>query len=185
MMRFLAFTFALGIASITTAAEEFKLEAGYTMLFDGKDLTGWKVAPTKDKDKTGESLKGKTESPNKRFQVLEGAIVIDAKAKGDISITTEKTFAKDVNIKFDFKPSKGCNNDLYLRGIKFDIKVPGIMEAKENEWNTFEINLKGDQAEFICNGMSIKKQKAKPEATPFSIRAEAGAISIRNLRVKE
>ena len=30
-----------------------------------------------------------------------------------------KTFEKDVHIKFEFLPDAKCNNDLYIRGIKF------------------------------------------------------------------
>ena len=33
-------------------------------------------------------------------------------------------------IRFDFKPGPECNNDILLRGIKFDI-VPGNKENKD------------------------------------------------------
>jgi len=38
----LTLTVALGWAMSAPAAEEFKPEAGYTSLFNGKDFTGWK-----------------------------------------------------------------------------------------------------------------------------------------------
>jgi len=177
------FTF-LAAPVVANAADDFKLESGFTLLFNGKDLSGWKVAPNKDKDKSGDSLEGKAESPTKRFVVTDGVIVIDGKVKGDIAITTEKTFAKDAHIKFDFKPGKGCNNDLFFRGIKFDIKSPDIKNMKEDEWNTFEIVVTGTQAEIKCNGELVKKQTAKAGATPLSIRAEFGAIDFRRIRIK-
>jgi hypothetical protein len=183
MLRYLPFVLAFpGFVS----AVDFKPEPGYALLFNGTDLTGWQVAPTKDKDKekAGEALNGKKESPTKRFTVKDETLVIDPKVKGDITLFTEKTFAKDAHIQFDFKPGKDCNNDLFFRGMKFDIKESDIKNLKAGEWNSFEIVVAGENAEFKCNGDVIKKMKAKPAATTFGIRAEFGAIELRHLRIK-
>jgi hypothetical protein len=184
MKRLLAFVFSLCVLGLAQAADTFKPEEGFTMLFNGKDFDGWKISTYKDKDK-GEAIGSKSETPTKRYTVKDEVIIIDAKVKGDMIITTEKTFAKDVHIKFDFKPGKGCNNDLIFRGMKFDIKPEEIKSAKLDEWNTFEIELKGDKAEFKCNGEVIKTLAAKPAATSFGIRAEGGPIEVRRIRVKE
>ena len=56
---------------------------------------------------------------------------------------------------------------------------------KEGEWNDFEIRIVGDSAEFHLYGEKVKTAKPKPEATPFGIRAEFGAIQIRHIRIKE
>src|SRR5205809_159415 len=100
------------IASFALATDDVKPEEGFAPLV-GTDLTGWKVALTKDKDKAGESLAGKAETPTKRFTLADGVLTIDPKVKGDVTIFTEKTFDKDAHVKFEFKPGKGCNNDLY------------------------------------------------------------------------
>ena len=176
--------FVLLLVAPFVSAADFKPEPGFAMLFNGMDLSGWQVAPTKDKDKPGETLSGKKETVTKRFVVKDEAIVIDGKAKGDITLFTEKSFAKDAHIQFDFKAGKGCNNDLYFRGMKFDIKDSDIKNLKADDWNSFEIVLVGENAEFKCNGESIKKMKAKPAATTFGIRAEVGAIEIRRVRIK-
>src|SRR5262249_43821479 len=47
------------------AADDFKVEDGYTSLFNGQDLTGWRYPGPK-----GEVLDGKTETPDKRIQVV-------------------------------------------------------------------------------------------------------------------
>lgn len=170
-------------SAVTVSAADKPDETGFAPLV-GKDLTGWKVAPTGMKDKGGDPLTGKAETPTRRFVLADGVLTIDDKVKGDISITTERTWAKDVHIKFDFKPGKTCNNDLFLRGIKFDINPSGVKAIKVDEWNTFEFVVTGTDAEIKCNGESVKKLKAKAGATPFSIRAEFGPIQIKNLRVK-
>jgi hypothetical protein len=164
------------------AADEFKLEPGFTLLFNGKNLDGWKEASGKK-----ESLEGKTEAYNGRFKVVEGKLVYDPSVKGDLYIETAKEFGKDVHIKFDFKPGPKCNNDLFLRGTKFDI-IPGNKEnknVKEGEWYTFEIVVKGDTVEHKINGETVRTSKAGDKATPFKLRAEFGAIEIKNIRVKE
>ena len=164
------------------AADEFKLEPGFTLLFNGKNLDGWKEASGKK-----EALDGKTEAYNGRFKVAEGRLVYDPSVKGDLYIETTKEFGKDVHIKFDFKPGPKCNNDLFLRGTKFDI-IPGNKEnknVKEGEWYTFEIVVKGDTVEHKINGETVRTSKAGATATPFKLRAEFGAIEYRNIRVKE
>ena len=170
----------IGLLAVTlpAGADDFKPEDGFTPLL-GKDLSGWKT-------KTGgESLDGKADAYKGRFTLADGVLTIDPKVKGDVVIETARTFGKDVHIKFEFNPGPKCNNDLYLRGLKFDLKVEDVKKWKEGEWNQFEIVLKGDQAEFKCNGETIKTLKAKPGATPFGLRAELGPMQVRRLRVKE
>src|SRR5438552_11966411 len=80
------------------SADDFKLESGFTLLFNGKNLDGWKEASGKK-----ETLEGKTEAFKGRFKVTDGKLVYDPAVKGDLYIETTKEFAKDVHIKFDFK----------------------------------------------------------------------------------
>jgi Domain of Unknown Function (DUF1080) len=176
------FTLLMLLSVSVLSAEEFKLETGFTLLFNGKNLDGWKEASGKK-----ESLEGKTEAYNGRFKVVDGVLVYDPTVKGDLYIETIKEFGKDVHIKFDFKPGPKCNNDLFLRGTKFDI-IPGNKEnknVKEGEWSTLEIIVSGDTIEHKINGETARTSKAGAKATPFKLRAEFGAIEIKNIRVKE
>ena len=75
-----------------------KVEPGFTSLFNGKNLDGWKEVGGKK-----ESLTGKSEAYMGRFKVVDGKLVYDPAVKGDKYIETDKEFAKDVTIKFDFK----------------------------------------------------------------------------------
>lgn len=163
-------------------ADDGKLEAGFTLLFNGKNLDGWKEASNKK-----ESLQGKTEAFKGRFKVVEGKLVIDPAVKGDLHVETTREFAKDVHVKFDFKPGPKCNNDVFLRGTKFDI-VPGNKEnmtAKEGEWSTCEIVVIGDKVEHKINGVTTRTSKTTAKSSPLRLRAEFGAMEIKNLRVKE
>jgi hypothetical protein len=163
-------------------ADEFKLEEGFTLLFNGKNLDGWKEASGKK-----ESLEGKTDAYQGRFKVVDGSLVYDPAVKGDLYIETKREFAKDVHIKFDFKPGPKCNNDIFLRGTKFDI-VPGNKEnktVKEGDWSVFEAIIKDGMVEHKINGETVRKSKTSANTSPFKLRAEFGAIELKNIRFKE
>jgi len=181
-------SFALLLAGPMEAADaqadEFKLEPGFKLLFNGKNLDGWKEAGGKK-----EALDAKTEAYGGRFKVVEGRLVYDPNVKGDLHIETAKEFGKDVHIKFDFKPGPKCNNDLFLRGTKFDI-VPGNKEnknVKEGEWYVFEIIVTGDKIEHKIGAETARSStlKADAPAGTFRLRAEFGVLEIKNIRVKE
>jgi hypothetical protein len=163
-------------------ADALKLEPGFTLLFNGKNLDGWRTARGKK-----ESLDGKTEAYDGRFKVAGGKLVYDPAVGGDRYIETAREFGKDVHIKFDFRPGPRCNNDVFLRGIKFDI-IPGNSEnknVKEGRWYTLEIVVEGDKIEHKINGETARRSRAGSKATPLMLRAEHGSIEVKNVRVKE
>ena len=162
-------------------AADFVPEAGFTLLFNGKNLDGWQTAKTP----TAEPLEGKTEAFGGRFKVVDGTLVYDL--KGNLYIETTREFSKDVDIKLEFKPGPKCNNDFFLRGTKFDI-IPGNKENtadKEGEWSTLEIVVQGDNVEHKINGTTVRTSKATAASSRFMLRAEFGEIVLRNIRVKE
>ncbi len=183
-MRILSYSlFLLGLALLVpmarSSAGEFKLEAGFKLLFNGKNFDGWQPKGKKD------ALAGKTEVG--RFKVADGTVHMNSAVKGESYLETAHEFSGDVHIKFDFKPGPKCNNDFFLRGIKFDV-VPGNKECKNvkaTDWNTLEIIAKGDTVEHKINGELARKSTKKAETTRFIMRAETGEITVKNIRVKE
>ena len=149
-------------------------------LFNGKNLDGWREA---SRDKA--SLAGKTEAFGGRFKVIDGVLVIDPAVKGDLYIETEKTFPGDLRIIIEFKPGPKCNNDVFIRGTKFDL-VPGGKEGmnlKVGESVTCEIVIKGDVIEHRLNSESVRRAKAKPAPTSLRIRAEFGSMEIKSIQL--
>ena len=168
------------------AADEFKPEPGFKLLFNGKNFDGWQTkASGKNK---AESLEGKTDAYDKRFVAKDGEMVIDYKVKGDKYIETTREFSGDFTIRYDFKPEEGCNNDTLLLGTKFDI-VAGAKSTgkgiKLGEWNKMEIVVKGGSADFLINGEKVATQKTKAEKGPLVLRAEYGPITYKNIRATE
>lgn len=172
------------VTTSLVAADEFKLESGYKLIFNGKNLDGWQNKMNK-KDAKPVLLEGKTEAYDGRFKVKDGELVLDPKVKGDRYIETTQEFSGNVTIRFQFKPGDACNNDLFLLGTKFDITKDGVKNAKFDEWNDFEIAVKDGKAEFKCNGQSLKTIPTKTEKSTFCLRAEFGNIVYRNIRASE
>ena len=171
---------ALMLPMPTVSAGDFKLEDGFKLIFNGKDLDGWQTSKVKEKV----ALDGKTESHKGRFKVADGILAFDA---GNAYIETKTAYAKDVHFKFDFRPGPKCNNDILFRGTKFDI-VPGNKEnpdVKEGEWYTFELIATGDKLEHKINGKTARTTKAAAKASEFVLRAEIGKMEVKNIRAKE
>jgi hypothetical protein len=173
-------------AALVVAADEFKPEPGFKLLFNGKSLDGWQQKAGKKDDKAA-ALDGKTEAFDKRFVVKDGELVIDPKVKGDRYIETVAPVGGDFTLRFDFKPDEKCNNDLLFLGTKFDINSSNknLKGLKVNEWNAMEIAVKGGAAEYKINGEVVGTQKTKGDKGPFALRAEFGGIAIKNVRISE
>jgi hypothetical protein len=157
-------------------------EKGFVPLFNGKDLTGWRTKAAKDKP--SQPLDGKAEAFGGRFKVKDGELVIDPAVKGDVIIETAKEIGGNVVIKFEFFPDAKCNNDLFFRGQKFDLSKQNVKNIKEGVWNPVVITVKDTKIEFDVNGEVLRSAKSNAKST-FGIRAEFGAVRVRNMRIKE
>ena len=179
-MRLLVAIVIVYCAAGLAEADDGKLEPGFALLFNGKNLNGWQTRSGKK-----ESLDGKTEAFGGRFVVKEEELVIDPTVKGDELVETKRQFGTRVTIRFEFKPDAKCNNDLFLLGAKFDIKKEDIKNLKQDEWNELEIVAKDGKVAFTCNGQIVRSIPTKGDKSALAIRAEFGAMTIRKLRASE
>jgi len=113
-----AAAFAAAITPASRAADNTP-PAGFTALFNGKDLTGWqgnldmRQRATLSKEKQDEILKQRTEALKKNWSVKDGAIYTDG--KGGISLQTVKDYG-NFELLVDWKIEKGGDSGIYLRG---------------------------------------------------------------------
>ncbi len=163
-------------------------------LFNGKDLTGWKV------DKAQEKV----------WKVEDGTI--HYAGKGGRDLTTAKNY-KDFELWLDWKITKGGDSGIFLRGQPqvqiWDNKegsgglynnpkgkagrVPLVVADRPvGEWNTFYIKMVGskvtvklndklvvDNAEFIPLG------KSPPATGPIMLQIHGSPLWFRNIFIKE
>src|ERR1700722_11920929 len=98
MKSTLSTLFLLSVAFCAARADDFKLEEGFTSLFNGKDLTGWEYGPVPvSKKPIIEKLESKTTTRDQVFQVSGGLIV--ASGKRIMALYTAKEFNKDFQFK--------------------------------------------------------------------------------------
>jgi Domain of Unknown Function (DUF1080) len=89
-------------------------EPGFRPIFDGKDLTGWRVRNVE--------LAGKTASDDGRFAVKDGTLLITGSKDTPpkvIEIETVESFDGDFTLRFEFRASRDANSGLHLRDKSF------------------------------------------------------------------
>lgn len=134
-------------------ADDFKVESGYTLLFNGKDLTGWRYGK--------DVLEGKSETADKRFFVKDGAIVAD-EGKGIKDLHTVKEFDKDFNLKLEFRAGEKSDSGVYIRGPQLQVRdfirrgeQKQMKKFKNDGWNELDITVKGGIIVTSVNGKAV------------------------------
>lgn len=205
-------TFFSVTATILPAAQT---ESGFTPLFDGKTLNGWKMV-----GKRGEG-----------YAVKDGAIVC-AKGGGG-NLFTEKEYG-DFVLRFEFTLEPGANNGLGIRaplegdaayvGMELQIldevklkykdlrpeqyhgSIYDVVPAKRGamkppgEWNEQEVTAKGRNVKVVLNGKTILDADLNDVTDIKALQKHPGLlrerghigflghndyIEVRNIRIKE
>ena len=89
-------------------------EPGFEPIFNGKDLTGWRLGNTE--------LAGKTASDDGRFAVKDGVLVITGskdKPPKMTEIDTVESYDGDFTLRLEFRASRDANSGLHLRDKAF------------------------------------------------------------------
>ena len=116
-----ALSFAVLVGSSHAARAEDKQNVppeGFTALFNGKDLTGWrglvtiKDRLTKPPEEVAKMQEEADKSMREHWKVENGVLVFDGKGQ---SLCTAKDFA-DFELYVDWKIHKGGDSGIYLRG---------------------------------------------------------------------
>jgi hypothetical protein len=177
---------------------------GFVPLFNGKDLTGWKLR-----------------NPNgKNFWVVEDGILKNKVPPGEhgTDLISEKKF-KNFIVKYEYMVPDGSNSGFYLRG-RYEIqilgdyksgktskgsngaiyafKAPDVFASKPgNEWQTVEATLIGNKVTVILNGKKIHDNVEIPGPTggeldrnvnepgPIMLQGDHGVVAFRNIKIKE
>lgn len=176
-------------------------------LFNGKDLTGWKLIE---------------KNAQNGFSVINGVMVnnpVQKEGKAHIhygNIRTEKEF-EDFNLKLEVNIPKGSNSGIYLRGL-YEIQVLDSYEKKldshhmgalysrivpsvnaekpAGEWQSVDITLCNRHVTVILNGTKIIDNQPVEGITggaltpnefkpgPIYFQGDHGKVSYRNIVLK-
>jgi hypothetical protein len=172
----------LGDRPAVRGGDDFKPEPGFVGLFNGKDLTGWRLGKA--------DLAGKTESAGKRFYVHEGVIVIPGKGGGDLYTTKE--FNTDFHLKLEFRAAKRADSGVFIRGPQLQVRdyptvgpYRNLKKFKDADWNELDIRVTGTAALCTCNGEVLEKAFRVGKKGGIGLQSESGRFEFRRIRIKE
>jgi acetyl esterase/lipase len=165
-------------------------EPGFKPLFNGKDLTGWRLGYTE--------LAGKTASDDGRFAVKDGVLVISGSKDTPprmAEIDTAESYDGDFTLRLEFRASRGANSGLHLRDKTFahqlqirDYPRVGPYKSlngyKDGDWNAIEVVVTGTRARCTCNGELLEAALEIPGDGPLALQSEINVVEYRNIRVK-
>src|ERR1043166_1589593 len=151
----------LALVAASTGRAAVGDEDGFTSLFNGKDLTGWRYSGPK-----GKELDGMTATPDGRVEVKDGAIVMNEKdkdGKGGIKdLYTVREFSKSFTVRMQFRAALKADSGVYLRGPQMQLRdFPRRGEHKElkkfknDDWNDLEITVRDNVVTTTVNGKTL------------------------------
>lgn len=170
---------------------------GFEPLFNGKDLTGWRLGP--------EVLDGKTRTSDGRFQVADGTIRIMGATRPDQpkteAIDTVAPIGGSYILRLEFRASRNANSGLHLGDHEFKHQLQirdypragpykSLNQYKEGGWNAVEVTVKpssdgsGAVAHCTCNGEVLEEALPVPSMGPVGLQSETNLLEYRNLRVR-
>lgn len=153
---------------------------GFTTLFNGRDLAGWKglvgnpkTRAKMDAGKLAAAQAAADKLMHAHWKIADGVLVFDGKGK---SICTAKDYA-DFEMLVDWKIAPGGDSGIYLRGspqvqiwdtAKWPVGSGGLFNNKKNpskpikradrpvgQWNTFRIRMIGQRVTVHLNGTLV------------------------------
>jgi hypothetical protein len=165
-------------------------EPGFMPIFNGKDLTGWRLGKT--------DLAGKTASDDGRFAVKDGVLVITGSKDTPPKMTeidTVESYGGDFTLRLEFRASRNANSGLHLRDKVFahqlqirDYPRVGpyktLKNYKDGDWNAIEVVVTGTKARCTCNGELLEAGLEIPNTGPLALQSEINVIEYRNVRIK-
>ena len=178
------------ILAVTAArADDWKPDAGFISLFNGKDLTGWHY-------KDEPNLDGKTDATDGRYSAKDGILVVnprdDTKGPHLRQLWTVQEFAKDFVLRLEFRASVDADSGIFLRKPQLqcrDYLVAGpyktLKNYKPQEWNVIEVTVKNNVAHCVCNGEVLEDALTLPATGPIGLEADRGQMEYRHIQLKE
>jgi hypothetical protein len=200
-MSWIALSALLGSGPSGLAAETNA--EGFRTLFNGKDLTGWKLRQA---------------NGHPSWSVKSGELIntVNSGEHGTDLVTEEKFW--NFTVRFEYKVPKGANSGFYLRGrheiqilddfaagkpslggngaIYNHTAVSKFVSKPAGEWNTAEATMVGNKITLVLNGVTVHENVECIRATgseidrnvnepgPIFLQGDHGSVSFRNMRIK-
>ncbi len=197
---------------LSPAADQFVAEAGFESLFNGRDLTGWGYRRSTDADRASakrwqaadpdaaqwpfvdqpSQFDGLTATPDGRFQVVAGRLVVTTPPEGRKiqQLWTTREFGEDFVLKLEFRATPNADSGLYLRGPQLQVRdyatagpYTTLASYRPQDWNELVVTVRGGMATVTCNGTEIEAAFALPPSGPIGLEGDRGQMEYRRMRI--
>ncbi|MFP6633180.1 MAG: GDSL-type esterase/lipase family protein [Planctomycetota bacterium] len=173
--------------------DNFKLEPGFTSLFNGRDLTGWGFRKRKSLKRL-ESFDGKKASNDNRYVAINGRLVVTTPPEGRRfqQLWTTQEFPKNFILKLEFRATPNADSGVFIRSPQLqcrDYLLAGpwkdLKHYKPQDWNEMVVTVKGGTAHCTCNGEVLNAAMKVPPTGPIGLEGDRGQMEYRRIRLKE
>ena len=189
----LACVLLTGAPAVAADNAAWKPDAGYTSLYNGKDLTGWGY---RDKDgKILETFDGKSDASDNRYTGKPGILVVNPHVEGTArfrQLSTTREFPKNFHLKLEFRAAVNADSGIFLRKPQLqcrDYLVAGpykeLKKYKAQDWNVIEVTVQDNVAHCTCNGEVLEAALKLPATGPIGLEADRGQMEYRWIQIKE
>lgn len=198
---------------LETEPEEFTPEAGFTSLFNGHDLTGWRFRVTPESAREGarrwmernpgkvvwpfvdkeEAFDGRSQTPDGRYRAINGRLVVATPAEGRRiqQLWTTAEFGGDFTLRLEFRATPNADSGVFLRDPQLqcrDFPLAGpwkdLQKFRSGDWNQMEVVVRGGEARCTCNGEVLEEAMKLPESGPIGLEGDRGQMEYRRIRVR-
>jgi len=180
-----ALTLLVGLSSLAggpTVARYPAPEPGFQSLFNGHDLSGWRLG--------NNILNGKTGSADGRFEVENGEIVVNAGKDVELLDTTRQ-FNHNFILKLEYRAAPRADSGLFIRGHQLQVRdYPRVgpyrvPRFKEGGWNELDVVVIARKAICTSDGTVLEKAFEIPATGSIALQAEKGRFEYRRIEVRE
>jgi hypothetical protein len=194
---------------VDTTPDDFTPEAGFEILFNGRDLTGWAFPASTAEERRSSArntrlsmpivpsetrFDGKTQTDDGRYVAKNGRLIITTPTEGRRiqKLSTTRVFPKDFVLKLEFRASPNADSGVFLRDRQLqcrDYPLAGpyknLTKYRPQDWNELVITVKGNVAHATCNGEVIEEAYEIPATGPIGLEGDRGQMEYRRIRISE
>lgn len=193
--------------------EPFEVEDGFRLLFNGRDLTGWCFRPTSEQMRrararwqqrdpnappwpiveTQQDFDGRTQTPDGRYQVINGRLVVTTPPEGRKiqQLWTTEEFPEDFVLRLEFRATPNADSGVFLRKPQLqcrDYTLAGpyknLKHYRPQQWNELEVVVAGQTARCTCNGEVLEAEFQLPATGPIGLEGDRGQMEYRHIRIR-
>jgi len=171
---------------VETEPDDFKPEAGFVSLFNGRDLTGWGF-------KTN-NFDGKVTSNDGRYVAKNSRLIVTTPPEGRRTqqLWTTQQFSKDFVLKLEFRATPNADSGVFIRQPQLqcrDYPIAGpykeLKQYKPQDWNEMIVTVKDGVAHCTCNGEVLEAALKVPASGPIGLEGDRGQMEYRRIRIQE